>query len=479
MSYTEEQVRVIESNAQSVSVNAFAGTGKTTTLVGYAKARENERILYLAFNKPVADEAKGRFPTNVDAKTSHSLAFGRFGHALSHKLGNPKPFHVTEALNMAEKGDRATVLAGLALETLSRFMTSAKFDIEAEMVPIQKAMAASIDPARVHSVAIDLWKMMVDPKSSMIVPHDGYLKLYQLSEPNLERYDAILLDEAQDTNPCLFHIFNRQQSNKVLVGDEHQNIYSFRGSMNAMKHLRSERHSLTTSFRFGEPVAEVANTILGVFKNETQRLKGASLGECSVGRPKTMQTTFLHRTNAGLFDRAVDMMNHGVRIYYVGGIKNYNFNDILDVWYLMDDEKRKINDPFIRSFASFGALEDYADIVDDREVIARIKVVKKYTFKIPRLIASLEENEQQDPNLANATLTTAHKAKGKEWEQVILGDDFSETMLESGKPKIAAFLKNDEKALEAEEANLIYVAATRAKHNLVLNEDLQKLMKYK
>jgi hypothetical protein len=31
--------------------------------------------------------------------------------------------------------------------------------------------------------------------------HDGYLKLYQLSRPQLDQYDIILIDEAQDLTP--------------------------------------------------------------------------------------------------------------------------------------------------------------------------------------------------------------------------------------------------------------------------------------
>lgn len=144
----------------------------------------------------------------------------------------------------------------------------------------------------------------------------------------------------------------------------------------------------------------------------------------------------------------------------------------------MDGEKGKVRDPFIRSFVSFAALEDYAEIVDDREIKARVKVVKKHTFKIPRLVSELEKNEQPDANQANIILTTAHKSKGNEWDQVVLGDDFSESVNDSGTPRASPYLLDKDEYLDWEEANLIYVAATRAKKNLVLNEDLDELMRY-
>ena len=90
--------------------------------------------------------------------------------------------------------------------------------------------------------------------------HDGYLKLYQLSNPFLA-YDCILLDEAQDINPVTAAIVfaqARPQENRtqkpaaiILVGDGHQQIYSFRGAKDTLKRFSAARtHYLTRSFRF-------------------------------------------------------------------------------------------------------------------------------------------------------------------------------------------------------------------------------------
>jgi len=49
MNYTHEQLPAINSLARLVKLVAFAGTGKTTTLIGYALARPQSRILYLCY----------------------------------------------------------------------------------------------------------------------------------------------------------------------------------------------------------------------------------------------------------------------------------------------------------------------------------------------------------------------------------------------------------------------------------------------
>ena len=42
------------------------------------------------------------------------------------------------------------------------------------------------------------------------MPHDGYLKLFQLQNPILD-YDIILLDEVQDTTECMLQIIKKQK----------------------------------------------------------------------------------------------------------------------------------------------------------------------------------------------------------------------------------------------------------------------------
>ncbi|MEX0810895.1 MAG: hypothetical protein WD048_01680 [Chitinophagales bacterium] len=53
MELTKQQYDIINSTG-NIKVNAVAGSGKTTTIIEYAKARpESSKILYLAFNKSV------------------------------------------------------------------------------------------------------------------------------------------------------------------------------------------------------------------------------------------------------------------------------------------------------------------------------------------------------------------------------------------------------------------------------------------
>ncbi|KHN90698.1 hypothetical protein BSK71_15700 [Pectobacterium actinidiae] len=83
---TPEQSAVINWKGRHLVVNAFTGTGKTTTLVRYAQANPDQRMLYLAYNRAVRDEAERKFPFNGECKTSHQLAWMKFGKHLKPRL---------------------------------------------------------------------------------------------------------------------------------------------------------------------------------------------------------------------------------------------------------------------------------------------------------------------------------------------------------------------------------------------------------
>jgi ATP-dependent exoDNAse (exonuclease V) beta subunit len=66
-----------------------------------------------------------------------------------------------------------------------------------------------------------------------------------------------------------------------------------------------------------------------------------------------------------------------------------------------------------------------------------------------------------------------------QWANVRIMEDFPKTMFK-GLPTAAQFIEttDDREALADEEANLLYVACTRATTNLHLNEDLHDLVRW-
>lgn len=466
MQWTYEQQPIITSTAEKLLIQAGAGSGKTTTLVGYATHHSKLRILYLCYNKSVELAARGRFPRNVINKTAHGLAYAVYGTQYSHKqTNNLRLTDIARAIDSQEWELVRDVVA-----TLNNYMASADDDIHRAHFPRLRDgdMLTSAQERFLKqglSVARSVWNRMKDlADTGMPITHDGYLKLYQLSKPDLsQRFDCILLDEAQDVNPVIADIVRIQRIRKVAVGDRHQQIYRFRGAedaLNAPWMRGAEAHYLTQSFRFGPAVAHVANIILS-YKGETRALQG--LG------PKTLvkrslpadlpHRTFIHRTVIGVIENALSLVPTKPRIYWVGGIDSYSLRGLEDLFLFSRGRRQEVqNRKLLRDYRDYAQYVEIAEVSQDSEMLRSIKIIEAYP-DLPQRILALRSCTVDNELDATVTLTTGHKAKGLEWDFVGLYDDFSADPLS---PDLERGRRDDE-------LNLLYVAVTRAMKILALN----------
>jgi F-box protein 18 (helicase) len=464
---TDEQSRIAQFDlkpGQILKVMAFAGTGKTTTLAAFAKARPHMRFLYVAFNKSVQLEAAGKFPQNVVSKTSHALAFRTHGYKHKDRIVSGfKANTVKQVLNLKKYED-----AKFTIDTLLNYLVSAAPKVSKMHVPFQ---ATAFYEQRGETLpdfiawANCLGRKMCDGSDDRIgMLHDGYLKLYQLSDPVLN-YDCILLDEAQDINPVTSaFVLSQAQSNGagkpasiVLVGDSHQQIYSFRGAKDTLKKIKASKTMvLTQSFRFDNNIARVANMVLHAFKGEENKLVGTPVHGTQKPKWDPRKHTIIARTNAGVFDQAAKLCPKH-QVGFLGGVQGYRLGTIKDVCHLFQGNNGRIYDHYIKGFARYAELKSYAESVEDFELLSVCKIVETYQYRIPKLVNMMNERAVE-PGAAEIILTTAHKSKGLEWDNVLLADDF---------PKLVehdAWISPSD--LEPDEFNLIYVAMTRAIYNL-------------
>ena len=464
MPLSDEQQAVVHSRSEALKVVAFAGAGKTSTLRAYAQARPERRMLYLAFNNATALEAAARFTPNVTCLTTHSLAFRAFGQAYRHKLAkNIRANQAAQALGL-NPGDSSDLgHANQSLRALKHFLSTSCADLAefADLVADErKHQHAAIE------WAARLWQAMCDPgNEAMPMLHDGYLKLFQLSAPQLD-YDTILFDEAQDANPVTLAIVRQQSCAKVFVGDPHQQIYQFRYAENAMADSSlTDELFLTESFRFGEEIAAAANRLLAV-KRERNAVRG--------GRRVQPSTTkaCIARGNAYLYRRAALLTQQGGTVCWVGGIDGYRLDLLNDIWLLKAGRRSDIKDRFVARFQDFDALQGYATSQDERDLKAWIRVIESHSRwqAIPEEIALVKSRSIAQQDGAALALATAHKSKGLEFGSVELADDFPEAELANSvkynRERHPMFW--DDRGfrggvlLPLEEINLRYVAITRA-----------------
>lgn len=488
MELTKEQYEIIQSTG-NIKINAVAGSGKTTTIIEYAKARpKTSRILYLAFNRSVKLEAIRKFSErglhNVNVETAHSLAWKYIVLRNNYRVRAQgyKSHEIAELLGLRGGGEKHTeyIIANHINKFISYFCNSDKRKVQdlnyLEIVadPKAKTFVSSFYKTIEKQTRLFLSKMNT---GEIEITHDFYLKKFQLSNPTLN-YDYVLFDEGQDASAAMLDVFFRQKATKVIVGDTHQQIYGWRFAVNSLEKADFRTFSLSASFRFNQHIANLAMDVLNWKKIIDREPPFKITGN---GTPDGINTrAVIARTNLGLLLRAIDYVTKQKKdkqIYFEGNINSYTYADegasLYDVLNLYNNNHRYIRDKLIKKMKHLEELEEYIEKTEDVQLGMMVDIVKEYGNDIPEIITTIKERHIDDSDKGQASMifTTVHRSKGMEYDAVRIVNDFiSEEKVE----KLAADAKKDDLSYTKlnEEINLLYVAITRTKNRIYMPEVL-------
>ncbi len=467
---TPQQSDIIDAVAtgEDVVVEALAGTGKTSTLNLLARARPGKKMTYVAFNASIAGEAKRKFPSNVTAKTAHGFAFGHIMKSrpgLKDRLqnqGRVPRWRVAQILRLPSEftfGNlrlRDGQLAGLTTEAVGRFCSSATDTLLPTHIP--KVPGLDTEEARKALQEFLLpfvqraWDDMTSDRGQLRFTHDVYLKLASMDPSFRLPGDVVLADEAQDLDPVVLHIIRRMQAEHdaqiIPVGDSNQQIYEWRGAIDALEQFEVKyRQPLTKSFRFGPAIAEEANRILSLLPTDL-RVQGHEPVESELAFLSDPDTV-LCRTNAEAVARLLTAQVNGVAAGLVGGTQQVEWlaKAALDL-----SEGRPTDHPELRAFDTWAQVQSYVEEEKDaRDLQVLVRLVDRHG---PETLLEAVERAVPEQS-AQLLISTAHKAKGREWRRVKLAADFDTPISEE-----------TEDGLLHGELRLAYVACTRAQEYL-------------
>ncbi|BCY10971.1 hypothetical protein L3i22_060590 [Actinoplanes sp. L3-i22] len=479
---TAQQQAIIDAYRaeQNIAVLALAGTGKTSTLVLLAEIFPDKKIAYFAFNRSVADEAKGKFGTNVYAATSHSFAMtGLRNHPIAPKLrrvllNEGWPQEWAEKLGIEEvlirHKDRPSELvmpervAAAVMGTLTAFRHSADPEISARHLPDNVAQGSRELREMVLRHTEQAWADKNNLAGTLPFNPDDYRKIWALTNPKLP-YDVIFYDEGQDLNPVMEKVVQDHQAagtQVVVVGDSNQAIYGFLGARDAIIRWPADvTLPLTQSHRFGSATADLGNRLLTSL-NSRWKLQGTPALNSKIG-PIPYPDAVLARTNAGAVAAVFEAFDQNRRVALVGGSKV--IEDIAKAA-LKLQAGRRTGHPDLQGF------EDWTSVVEAVEneengaqsLRAFVRLVQsrgaQKLLDMARDLVSEEATTEDGKPAYDVIVCTGHKAKGLEWDFVRIASDWPqpETDRETGEVRLP----------DAEERRLAYVAVTRAQLGLEL-----------
>lgn len=448
---------------------AFAGCAKTTTSVEYSHAWPNHKALYLAFNASIAADAKGRFPQNVQTQTAHGHAYqvmgvSRFRDRVVNRL---RPNDLDPLNDILHPIGNMSLLAvqRAVIRTLTNFLISGEDElIEGHLAGVPYQIRRAVMPMFTSAVE----RLMAYETNNLPFTHDIYLKAFARTRKISENFDYIIVDEAQDLNPVLIDIVGKSGLPAKIVGDPWQSIYSFRGAVSAMDAFNGQIMTLSQSFRFGPQIAEVANHVLKQSLDRPEHpIIGNAAKKSSVGVYQGVinrKSTILARTNFRLFESLVKLTRP---FHMVGGIDDM-INQVEAGYALYIGQRPKRADPMLSRFANWEQCKDASEYEDEPDLVRLVKIVEQYEAAIPEILHSMRSLHVAREEDAAFIVSTAHKAKGREWNHVVILDDFlmiSQLKAMLGRKKITPAEYN-------QEINLIYVTVTRAIETLAISEPL-------
>lgn len=247
-------------------VQAVAGAGKTVTLVEAAKLLKNERAVFLAFNKHVAQQLQQRLGNAMTAKTIHSVGLAALRQTIKipvvvddNKYGDIAKPHAQEIADNLKrnyagelrrwakskkdsKEPEEPLSAGQILGQLKQLahytrvtLTNEKdFNAVEKMVEHFGCLDNSLDLKQLHySLTSILREGQFLAERQGLIDYDDMLWLPNRWNLTLRKSDWVAIDEAQDISPAQLDLILKMRSRggrMIWVGDENQAIFGFAGA---------------------------------------------------------------------------------------------------------------------------------------------------------------------------------------------------------------------------------------------------------
>jgi DNA helicase-2/ATP-dependent DNA helicase PcrA len=460
-------------------VRARAGTGKTTTILEAITRAPEEDILVCAFNKEIQTELERRLRRpGAEAKTLNALGY-RF---VRENLQATTLDTIARAKQLAA----ACVPRGKFTWEQTKAITDIAYKVR-EIAPHADELREVAEVAERFDLltgddnldmplcryALDCVRYACSPegRSAGVIDFADQIFLPLRCDWVHPLYDMVVVDEAQDMSEAQLELARRscvEGGRVVLVGDDRQAIYGFRGAapdaLDATKAaLGAAELGLTVTYRCPKSVVALAQQIVPDFEAHASAPEGQVLdveaGDIYGAQPGDF---IVSRTNAPLAKLCLGLLARGTRARIRGRDVGAGVRKLLktarqpDVAGLLgwlsgysEREQAKLARCVADGSLTEGQAETKAEAVHDQCELIRALCVEADD------LASVERRCDElftDTTGPAVVLSTTHKIKGLEADRVWM--------------LTATYAPHPKHGDSTEGANLRYVAITRAKQTL-------------
>jgi len=513
---TDQQQAAIaaaRNSTDSILLEAYAGAAKTTTLTMMAKEIKIP-ALALAFNVSIKKELAGKFPPNFSVQTMNGLGYASLMRAMpsvnftvdahGKKLGKIirevlKDFKVdlgAEQYESIRDVVRQCMIQGLVPQEFEQARSLLADTEDNWLALMENSGVGENDFPMVEELCREILTRDIDQALKGFVSFDDQIYVSTLVAGRFPQFPAILGDEIQDFSPLNHAMLVkavRPDGRLLMVGDKRQSIYAFRGadtnSIAKIKALRSKwiELPLTITFRCPKTVVKRQQfhapgfqagpnnrdglfVKLPIYKGlapDTEEPEKWNWFNVEAVTPQGASVAVLCRNNAPILKLAFKLLAKRKSIKILGreigrGIialtkqlaprdatPKLELASLVALW----EEREK-------ALALANDQSEKMDMIEDKAECVR--AVLSYETVNDAGDCRRELNFLFSREEGAITLSSIHKAKGLEWDVVLLLDPWR---MPSKWARERAKLGDDTELQQ--EMNLKYVAETRTKDVLI------------
>lgn len=447
----------------NVIVRARAGSGKTSTIINAVeRVPRGLSVLICAFNAKLKPELQRKIEARglcADVSTLHSYGMRQCGKVRIDERKARR--HAEEQIVGASKEHTRAVLKAVSLA--KGMLLRTRPDILALIPRFQLEVKPSDERRFAEDVLAVMKACFYDADS---VDFDDQIWLPVVCKRQVWQYDRVFVDEAQDLNLAQIRLVSmacRPGGRICAVGDDRQAIYAFRGAdEGALGRIRNDLSAkvfpLSVSYRCARSIVRLAQGIV----QDIECAPNAPDGTVEKASDKRLVLDaengdfVVSRKNAPLVKVCLRLLKNGKAAAVLGRDVSSELSSLV--------QRAKTEDvgKMLQWVESWKAREikrildqsPEADIDRVEDTAACILAISEGEESVEDIRAKLRTMFDESGDDNRVTLMSTHKAKGLEANRVwILRDTYNPSK-------------------STEEANLLYIAITRAKKELYLVEGI-------
>lgn len=464
-------------------VKAAAGCGKTTLLLNMLPETSGN-VAFCAYNKAIAEEIAQRtaplgLQNRVQTGTCHSFGFAALRATYKRLKVDSRKLQTIAEEHIEDWGIRRFCISAASMAKQLGFRVDPSFSWDAMIS--HHSLEDLLPDNTSYSKAIGEAQKLLDRSNTLlskVVDFDDMIYGPLVNNLTFTKYDWVFLDEAQDANFVRRFMMGKMMKpggRLVAVGDEHQAIYGFTGAdhislENIKKEFQASELPLTVTYRCPKSVVSVAQQWVEHIEAHETAPEGVvdslTVEKAIENKVFKEEDAILCRNTKPLVELAYKLIRESIPCRVEGRSIGEGLVKLAMRWKRVKtvaqlEEKLSAWENTEIKKAQDRDQNDRCATIEDQVGTLRILIDNcEGSDSIEKLIRNIREMfSDSDGNQKKVlTLSTIHKAKGREWNRVFaLGMD---------KYSPSRWAKKDWEI--SQEKNLCYVQVTRAKKHLTM-----------